>query len=142
MKLRIVSLRMRVMSPSEIAAIFFRVVVPAPTKIAMSLRVLAGRSIQLQQAVFQYARRNIGVSAVVFQKAPKLDPIQKLYLEKLREYASKSKASGGSMVDVDPKTQKSMQDEILRLEKLFGGGDMTKFPEFQFKEIDFDAAAK
>ncbi|XP_077992754.1 ATP synthase peripheral stalk subunit F6, mitochondrial-like [Glandiceps talaboti] len=107
----------------------------------MLLRLLATRSSSVGAAVLQQTRRNIGVSAVVMQKV-QLDPIQKLYLDKLREYAAKSKAAGGKMVDVDAAAEKGMQDEIERLAKIFGGGDMTKFPEFQFKEIDFDAPSK
>lgn len=37
----------------------------------------------------QQSRRNIGVSAVVWQQAE--DPIQQLFVQKIREYAQKKK---------------------------------------------------
>ena len=40
-----------------------------------------------QTLLVSQARRNFGISAVVMQKA---DPIQQLFLDKIREYAKKS----------------------------------------------------
>ncbi|KAH0624888.1 hypothetical protein JD844_032771 [Phrynosoma platyrhinos] len=37
-----------------------------------------------------HLRRNIGFSAIVFNKAKELDPVQKLFLDKIREYNTKS----------------------------------------------------
>ncbi|XP_002737532.1 ATP synthase peripheral stalk subunit F6, mitochondrial-like [Saccoglossus kowalevskii] len=108
----------------------------------MLVRFLIGNAGTVRQAVSIQCRRQIGVSAVVLQKGQKLEPVQQLYLNKLREYASKSKAADGAMFEVSPKTEKDMADEIDRLTKLYGGGDMTAFPEFKFKEVDFDAVAK
>jgi len=44
------------------------------------------------------ARRNIGIVAPALSKAS--DPIQQLFLDKLREY--KQKSTGGKMVDSNP----------------------------------------
>ncbi|KAL6073421.1 hypothetical protein STEG23_033162 [Scotinomys teguina] len=41
----------------------------------------------LRSAVSVHLRRNIGVTAVAFNK--ELDPVQKLFVEKIREYKSK-----------------------------------------------------
>ena len=38
--------------------------------------------------ILQIARRNIGISSVVLQKA---DPIQQIFVDKVREYAQKKK---------------------------------------------------
>lgn len=106
-------------------------------------RVLFGNVANIRQAVCMLSKRQIGVSAVVLQKTQnKLDPIQQLYLTKLKEYVTKSKAAGGAMVDINPKTEKDLKDEIDRLSKLYGGGDMTKFPDFKFTEVDYNAPAK
>lgn len=65
-----------------------------------------------------------------------VDSIQKLYVDKIREYA---KQSAAGKLQMDPQAQKDFESEAAKLKKLYGGGDLTKFPEFQFKEIDFDA---
>ncbi len=35
---------------------------------------------------------------------------------------------------VNETTSKDLADELERLKRVYGGGDMTKFPEFQFKD--------
>ncbi|XP_036400937.1 ATP synthase-coupling factor 6, mitochondrial-like [Megalops cyprinoides] len=69
-----------------------------------------------------------------------LDPIQKLFLDKIREYSAKSKSTGG-LVDAGPEYQKNLSEEMTKLQRLYGGGDLTKFPEFKFAEPKFDDAA-
>ncbi|KAK9500083.1 hypothetical protein O3M35_001419 [Rhynocoris fuscipes] len=84
------------------------------------------------------AKRNIGVCAPAMQKVT--DPIQRLFLEKVREY--KQKSSGGQMVDVTPETQRELNQELMKLAKQYGGGqgvDMTKFPEFKFSDPKLDS---
>ncbi|XP_063387531.1 ATP synthase-coupling factor 6, mitochondrial [Cydia fagiglandana] len=76
------------------------------------------------------------------------DPIQQLFLDKIREY--KQKSAGGKLVDPSPAIQKELKTELEKLEKQYGGGsgvDMTKFPDFKFEEpkldpIDEQAVAK
>lgn len=34
---------------------------------------------------------------------------------------------------MDPQAQKDFEAEAAKLKKFYGGGDLTKFPEFQFK---------
>jgi len=87
-------------------------------------------------------RRNIAMSTVVTANNKVMSPIQKLYVEKIKEYAKKSKALGGKLVDPDPVTEKDLEAEASRLNKIYGGGDLTQFPTFEFKEIDFDATDK
>ncbi|XP_049878244.1 ATP synthase-coupling factor 6, mitochondrial [Pectinophora gossypiella] len=67
------------------------------------------------------------------------DPIQQLFLDKIREY--KSKSAGGKMVDATPEIEKEMKTELDKLEKQYGGGagvDMTAFPTFNFEEPKLD----
>ena len=53
-------------------------------------RMLAQKTLTLvQQAWTVFARRNLGISAVAYDKVS--DPIQKLFLDKLGEYSKKSK---------------------------------------------------
>uniref|UniRef100_T1DFP1 Putative atpase coupling factor 6 n=1 Tax=Psorophora albipes TaxID=869069 RepID=T1DFP1_9DIPT len=91
---------------------------------------------QIQQAARMLgaqARRNFGASAVVMSKAT--DPIQQLFVNKLREY--KSKSAGGKLVDPTPEIERELKQELEKLAKQYGGdggADMTAFPTFKFEE--------
>ncbi|XP_038870823.1 ATP synthase-coupling factor 6, mitochondrial-like [Salvelinus fontinalis] len=69
-----------------------------------------------------------------------LDPIQKLFLHSIREYSSKSAASGG-LVDAGPAYEKNLAEELTKLQRLYGGGDLTAFPEFKFPEPKLEEVA-
>lgn len=58
----------------------------------MALHRLFQLSSALRSTVSLNLRRNIGLSAVLFNKAKELDPIQKLFLDKIRDYNTKSKS--------------------------------------------------
>ncbi|GLD72470.1 ATP synthase-coupling factor 6, mitochondrial isoform X1 [Lates japonicus] len=107
----------------------------------MALHRLFQLSSVVRSAVSLTLRRNIGISAVLFNKAKELDPVQKLFLDKIRDYNTKSKASGG-IVDAGPAYQKNLSEEVTKLQRLYGGGDMTKFPDFKFPEPKLDEVAK
>ncbi|XP_075983073.1 ATP synthase, coupling factor 6 [Anticarsia gemmatalis] len=67
------------------------------------------------------------------------DPIQQLFLDKIREY--KQKSAGGKLVEASPAIEKEMKTELEKLEKQYGGGpgvDMTTFPAFKFEEPKLD----
>ncbi|XP_056308968.1 ATP synthase-coupling factor 6, mitochondrial [Danio aesculapii] len=91
----------------------------------------------LRSALSVSLRRNIGLSAVLFNKAKDMDPIQKLFLDKIRDYNTKSKASGG-VIDAGPAYQKNLAEETTKLQRLYGGGDLNKFPQFSFTEPKLD----
>lgn len=57
----------------------------------MILRQILRLSSLFHSAVSIHVRRNIGLSAIVFNKTKELDPVQKLFLDKIREYNTKSK---------------------------------------------------
>ncbi|XP_073816244.1 ATP synthase, coupling factor 6 [Musca autumnalis] len=83
------------------------------------------------------ARRSIGIIAPALSKAS--DPIQQLFLDKVREY--KSKSSGGKLVDPSPEIEREMKNELERVAKQYGSDgktDMTKFPDFKFPEVKVD----
>uniref|UniRef100_A0A673GD74 ATP synthase peripheral stalk subunit F6, mitochondrial n=1 Tax=Sinocyclocheilus rhinocerous TaxID=307959 RepID=A0A673GD74_9TELE len=70
-------------------------------------------------------------SRISFTSAEQLDSIQRLFLDKLREYSTKSQASGGP-VDAGPEYEKALSEELTKLQRLYGSGVLTKFPEFKF----------
>ncbi|XP_016415899.1 uncharacterized protein LOC107746278 [Sinocyclocheilus rhinocerous] len=69
-----------------------------------------------------------------------LDPIQKLFLDKIREYSTKSLASGGP-VDAGPEYENAFSEELNKLQRLYGSGDLTEFPEFKFSEPELDESS-
>uniref|UniRef100_A0A3Q2ZJX3 ATP synthase peripheral stalk subunit F6, mitochondrial n=1 Tax=Kryptolebias marmoratus TaxID=37003 RepID=A0A3Q2ZJX3_KRYMA len=66
-----------------------------------------------------------------------MDPIQKLFLDSIRQYSAKSQAAGG-LVDIDSSYEKDLAQEIAKLQRLYGGGDLSSFPEFKFTEPQLD----
>ncbi|XP_058479322.1 ATP synthase-coupling factor 6, mitochondrial [Solea solea] len=107
----------------------------------MSLHRLFALSSVLRSAVSLTLRRNIGISAIVFNRAKELDPVQKLFLDKIRDYNTKSKASGG-IVEGGASYQKNVSEEVTKLQRLYGGGDMDKFPDFKFQEPKLEEVTK
>ncbi|XP_043365058.1 ATP synthase-coupling factor 6, mitochondrial isoform X1 [Dermochelys coriacea] len=100
----------------------------------MILQQLFRFSSIFRSAISVHLRRNIGLSAIVFNKAKELDPVQKLFIDKIREYNMKSQKAGGP-ADVGPEYQKDMAEEIAKIQRLYGGGDLTKFPDFKFEDL-------
>ncbi|XP_004712142.1 ATP synthase-coupling factor 6, mitochondrial-like [Echinops telfairi] len=92
----------------------------------------------VRSAVSAHVRRNIGVTAVAFKE---LDPIPKLFVDKIREYKSKRQASGGP-VDAGPEYQQEMEKELFKLQQMFGKADMNTFPSFTFEDPKFEAVEK
>ncbi|KAJ8410463.1 hypothetical protein AAFF_G00193670 [Aldrovandia affinis] len=105
--------------------------------VSMALHRLFQLSSLLRSAVALTLRRNVGLSAVVFNRAMELDPVQKLFLDKIRDYNTKSKLSGG-VVDAGPAYEKNVAEEITKLQRLYGGGDLAKFPSFKFPDPKLD----
>ncbi|XP_053310255.1 ATP synthase-coupling factor 6, mitochondrial [Spea bombifrons] len=95
----------------------------------------------LRSAVSVHLRRNIGLTAIAFNKTKELDPVQKIFVEKIREYNTKSQKAGGP-VDAGTEYQKDLNEDISKLQRLYGGGDLTQFPKFKFEEPKFEDAQK
>jgi len=94
---------------------------------------------QIYKSVASVSRRNFGVCSVALQKVS--DPIQQIFIDKVRDYGKKSKAAGGKLVDSSPELEKKLQQELDKVAKTYGGGegvDMTKFPSFTFSEPVID----
>ncbi|XP_046886502.1 uncharacterized protein LOC124474430 isoform X2 [Hypomesus transpacificus] len=66
-----------------------------------------------------------------------LDPIQKIFLDKIREYNTRSQACGG-LVEAGTEFEKALLEERVKLQRLFGGGDLSQFPEFSFPDPPLD----
>ncbi|KRT80728.1 hypothetical protein AMK59_6208 [Oryctes borbonicus] len=82
--------------------------------------------------------RNLGVLAPVLQKAT--DPIQQLFVDKLKEYSQKS-SGGTKLVEASPAIEKELRSELEKAGRQYGsapGVDMTKFPTFKFSEPTID----
>ncbi len=65
------------------------------------------------------------------------DPIQQLFVDKVREYETKKKRAGGKLVDADATTEDNLKKELEKVAKQYGGSagtDMTKFPDIKFPE--------
>jgi len=63
------------------------------------------------------------------------DPVQQLFVQKIREYAQKQKAAGGKMVDVTAEVEKSLRDELSRVARTFGiasAQEAASLPAFKF----------
>ncbi|KAL5020050.1 hypothetical protein ScPMuIL_002942 [Solemya velum] len=105
----------------------------------MLLRLTSSLSV-VRHCVAQQARRNIGVSAAVMQKAD-LDPIQQLFVQKIREYADKSKTAGGKLVGATAEQENSLKTILEKIEKQFSatGKDMTQFPDFNFSDVTLES---
>ncbi|KAL7845681.1 hypothetical protein AOLI_G00238730 [Acnodon oligacanthus] len=78
-----------------------------------------------------------GEEAVNESSEAQLDPIKRLFLDKIREYSTKSKACNG-LVDAGPEYEKAFSEELTKLQRLYGNGDLTAFPEFKFPEPVLD----
>ena len=81
-------------------------------------------------------RRNFATSTAV-RAAAASDPIQKLFVDKVNEYAQKKKAAGGKLVDATKETEANLQAELDKVAAQYGGGkgvDMTAFPAFKWAE--------
>merc|ERR1712062_581068 len=115
-------------------------VVWLPFRKTMLLQAVSRVGRQVAPAVVQTARRNIGVSAVAAQKAAAVtDPIQQLFLNKIREY--KTKSAGGKLVDANPTVEAALKDELDKVDRVYSatGKDMTQFPPFSFTDAALDA---
>ncbi|XP_053614018.1 ATP synthase-coupling factor 6, mitochondrial-like [Plodia interpunctella] len=85
------------------------------------------------------ARGARGLAATAASRQEASDPVQKLFLDKIREY--KSKSSGGQLVDPSPTIEKELKTELEKLERQYGGGsgvDMMAFPSFKFDDAQLD----
>lgn len=87
-------------------------------------------------------QRHFAVSAIVCQQKVASDPIQALFAKKVREYADKSKASGGKIVDGTVEDEKNLQDDMQRVLRQFGAkaeSELSEFPQLKFADPEIDS---
>ncbi|KAJ8965903.1 hypothetical protein NQ314_003844 [Rhamnusium bicolor] len=95
----------------------------------MSSQILSGLKTGVKSG---FCSRNIGICAPCLQKAT--DPIQQLFVDKIREYKQKS-GDGKKLVDPTADLEKELKTELEKVARQYGGAageDMTKFPTFKF----------
>ncbi|XP_049456701.1 enolase-phosphatase E1 isoform X2 [Epinephelus fuscoguttatus] len=70
-----------------------------------------------------------------------LDPVQRLFLEKIKEYTNMRRLNGG-LLEAEPDYKKYLSEETAKLQRLYGGGDLSSFPQFTFNDPDMDQDSK
>ena len=108
-------------------------------KITMIIHRLIRFSSDVQLAVSIHLQRNIGASAVAFNK--ELDAIQKIFMDKIREFEYKCQASGRP-VDTNPEYQQDLEKDLFKIKQIYGKADMNTFPSFQFEDSKFEVIKK
>lgn len=91
------------------------------------------RLVRLRPVLLNCVKRNIGLTAAASQKT-NIDPIQKLFILKAKEYEQKKKAAGGELVEADPKVMKELQKDINKVKSVYGADkeDLLQMPVFNF----------
>nr|XP_025728353.1 ATP synthase-coupling factor 6, mitochondrial-like [Callorhinus ursinus] len=111
--------------------------------ITLMLQRLLRFSSLIRSAVSVHLRSNTGVilafTAVAFNK--ELGPVQKLIVDKIREYRTKLRASGGPF-DTGPEHQQDLGRELLKLKQTYGKTDMNTFLDFTFENPKFEVIEK
>merc|ERR1711917_112823 len=72
---------------------------------------------------------------IAARRPKNMDPIQAIFVNKIRQYASESAAAGGP-VGAGADFQQERADIQERLSRTYGGGDMDSFPELNFEAPD------
>jgi len=87
----------------------------------------------------------LSLSASVAQQSQKqqqaTDPIQQLFVNKIREYYDKQKQTKDGLVDATPEVRKSLEDTLNKLKNAFGAEseDLLSVPKLQFKEPQLES---
>ncbi|XP_030298784.1 gelsolin-related protein of 125 kDa-like isoform X2 [Sparus aurata] len=82
-----------------------------------------------------------GAQTETLGKEYDLDPVQRLFLEKIREY-NNIRGINGEPLEAEPDYEKHLSQETAKLQRLYGGGDLSSFPEFTFTEPEMDQDSK
>ncbi|KAM6997610.1 uncharacterized protein LKV04_006252 [Tautogolabrus adspersus] len=95
--------------------------------------VLQGEEVEVDEGAQNESMENIDDAGTHSD----LDPVQRLFLEKIREYSNMHRLNGGPL-EANPDYEKNLSEETAKLQRLFGGGDLSSFPEFTFTEPKMD----
>ncbi|CAF3333096.1 unnamed protein product [Rotaria socialis] len=86
--------------------------------------------------------RHLSLSAPLAQsKQQATDPIQQLFVNKIRDYYDKRKQTKDGLVDATPDVRKSLEDTLNKLKHSFGAEteDLLSVPKLEFKEPQLEA---
>ncbi|XP_036112680.1 ATP synthase-coupling factor 6, mitochondrial-like [Molossus molossus] len=100
---------------------------------------LSGFCSVTRSAVSVHCRRNIGVTAVALSR--ELDPVQKVFVDEIRESRSKRQASAGP-VATGPEHRRELEREVFQLKQMYGNADMNAFPDLKFEDTKFEVSKK
>ncbi|CAF0931243.1 unnamed protein product [Didymodactylos carnosus] len=83
-------------------------------------------------------RRNLGLTSIVYQKT---DPIQQLFVDKIREYYQKRSKTSDGLVDATAEVRKSLEDTLAKLKNAYGAEteDLLTLPKYTFKDPQLDS---
>ncbi|XP_026210653.1 ATP synthase-coupling factor 6, mitochondrial isoform X2 [Anabas testudineus] len=102
---------------------------------------LASASSTLNEVLLGQEVEETGAQSEALGNEEGLDLAQKLFLEKIREYNNLQRLTGGP-AEADPGYRRSWSEETVKLQKLYGGGDLSSFPQFTFTEPNMDQDSK
>lgn len=95
--------------------------ISGPVRMHLFQRILSNRlPMAVLDSMSYTATRSLVVSAVSLQGKNASDPIQQLFLDKIREYRTKQAKAAGGLVDADEETRKSMAADQERIRNTFG----------------------
>ena len=87
--------------------------------------------------------RHLSLSAPLAQSKQQqaTDPIQQLFVNKIRDYYDKRKQTKDGLVDATPDVRKSLEDTLNKLKHSFGAEteDLLSVPKLEFKEPQLEA---
>jgi len=84
--------------------------------------------------------RNFGVTAVALKE---LDPVQALFIEKIKEYTQASAAAGDDLLGASDEIRAKLAGEYEKIARMYGAesGGMDEFPTFSFEEPHLEPLA-
>ncbi|KAH7642349.1 ATP synthesis coupled proton transport [Dermatophagoides farinae] len=71
--------------------------------------------------------------------SPATDPIQKLFVDKIKEYSNKAKSAPGGLVDSSPEVVKKLKEDMERVANAYGIKDEANIANLGLK---FDETTK
>ncbi|XP_013397378.1 ATP synthase-coupling factor 6, mitochondrial [Lingula anatina] len=98
------------------------------------------RNVARQNTVLAQCHRNIGITAVLGQKSVS-DPIQQLFLEKVRAYDKELKATG-KLPGLTKEDEAAFEDRLEKLRRHYNvvsEAEMLAFPTFKWQDPPLEA---
>ncbi|CAF0921853.1 unnamed protein product [Adineta ricciae] len=110
-------------------------------------RIMLSRCVpsSLRSSYSLIVARHLSLSASLAQQSKQqqvTDPIQQLFITKIREYNEKRKQTKDGLVDATPEVRKSLEDTLNKLKNAYGAEseDLLSVPKLDFKEPQIEVA--